>query len=406
MAEITELWKKRCADHFRLQLRYWNLIGKNSGIMFVLYVMVVAGGFYYNRWLDGLPENFPGGLLITFIFLLFAVRAPIRTFIARADLVFLLPIEARLGGYFRRSRIYSFLMQSFLLFVVWVLCMPLFFQTVDARPGAYLIVMTVVLIVKWWNIDCRWREQSIDDLVPLKVLRTGLSFIFLYSILNQLPLAVPAACLAAMIFASFFLFRYQAEKGLLKWDRVLEMENRQAMHFLRFANLFTDVPRLKQQVKARRFIGRLFPVRAFDQEHVYDQLFVKTFLRANDYFGIYIRLTGIGMLVCFFIRNGYYTAFVVAAAVYLTGLQVLDLWRHPLPQALAGMYPISEAVRRRRFIRFLFVLLAGQSVLISLAGAAAAGSVTAFLLFLAAGLLVSGLFAFGYTGRRLAKENQ
>lgn len=405
MAELIKLWRRRRADNFRMQLRYWNLIGKNSGLMFVLYAIVIIGGFYYKRWLDGLPKDFPAALMVTAILSVPAVRSPIRTFMRPADRVFLLPVEAELGGYFRMSKLYSFIIQSAFLIFFLLICAPLYAKS-SAGTASYWIVAAAVFAVKGWNIDCRWQEQSIDGIVPLKMLRFGLSFLFLYGLIGDLNGVVAAVCAIIMLLSGIFLFHRQAGRSLLKWDRVIEMENRQEMQFLRFANLFTDVPRLRHRVKARRLISAFFPVRAFGEENVYRQLFIKTFLRADDYFGIYMRLTAAGALICFFINNGYYTALVAAAVVYLTGLQLLPLWYHPFPQALAGMYPIAGRFRRKSFLRLILALLTAQSLIMSLAGALGVRSAASFLLFLAAGIGAGSLFTLVYTKQRLEKESR
>lgn len=404
MAELIRLWRRRRADNFQMQLRYWNLIGKNSGLMFVLYAAVIIGGFYYKRWLDVLPQAFPAALAVTAVLSVPAVRSPIRTFMQPADKVFLLPVEAELGGYFRMSRMYSFIFQSLFLIFFLLICAPLYAKS-SAGAASYWIVAAAAIAVKGWNIDCRWQEQSIDGTVPLKIIRFGFSFLFLYGFAGGLNLAVPAVCAAAMLISSIFLFRRPAGRSLLKWDRVIDMDNKQEMQFLRFANLFTDVPRLRHRVKARRLISALFPVRSFDEESVYRQLFIKTFLRADDYFGIYLRLTAIGALVCFFVNNGYYTALATAAFVYLTGLQLLPLWYHPFPQALAGLYPIAGRLRRRSFLKLIFSLFALQSLIMSLAGALGSRSPIGFLLFLAAGMAAGWLFTVAYTKQRLEKED-
>lgn len=406
MAELTSLWRRRRADNFQMQLRYWNLIGKNSGLMFVLYAMVIIGGFYYKRWLDGLPNDFPGELLVSFVLSVPAVRSPIRTFTQHADTVFLLPVEAELGGYFRLSRLYSFIIQSILLIFILLLCAPLYFHSPGGSSASYFAAAGAVFAVKWWNIDCRWQEQSIDFTLPLKILRSGLSFMLIYAVIAGLNLAVPAACLIIMLLSAVFLFRRQASRSLLNWDHVIDMEDKEGMQFLRFANLFTDVPRLKRSVRPRWLISGFFPVRSFGDKQVYDQLFIKTFIRADDYFGIYLRLTAIGMLICFFINNGIYTVFVVAAMVYLTGLQLLPLWSHPFPQALTGMYPVADRVKRLSFVRLLFAELAVQCAVLSAAGAIGMRSALSFPAFLAAGLIAGGLFSFGYARRRFAKEEQ
>lgn len=385
-----------------MQLRYWNLIGKNSGLMIVLYAIVIIGGFYYDRWLDGLPDRFPGALAVSLILVPLAVRSPIRTLLMPADSVFLLPVEPNMSGYFRRGRVYSFAVQSAALLSAWLICMPLYFETVGNLPADYAVVLLTALIAKGWNMDCRWRELFIEDLLPLKIIRLGLSFVFIFSAAARWPLFVSVVCLLVMLAAHAILFRRQAKDGLMDWARVLEMENQQEMQFLRFVNLFTDVPRLRRRTRSRRLISSLFPVRHFDAGHVYDQLFIKTFIRADAYFGIYIRLTLVGIVICMFVDNGYFTAFIVVSVIYLTGLQLLPLWKHPFPYALESMYPIDRPVKRRSFIRLLTGLLMMQSVLFGIFGAAGVSRLSALPVFLASGWLAVWLLV-GYAGRKTKK---
>ncbi|WKB36706.1 ABC transporter permease [Terrilactibacillus sp. S3-3] len=315
---------------------------------------------------------------------------------------FLLPIEAELDEYFRKSKMYSFLIQSAWLAALLIVISPLYFRSVDSSTGAYLLLAGAAFAAKAWNIDCHWCEQYIDERLPLKCLRGALSFLFIYAAASERSFLLLIVCCAVMLATSFFLFHRQAKVGLLKWDLLLEMENKQVMHFLRFANLFTDVPVLKRKVHPRRWLNGLVKIRSFEPESVFKQLFLKTFLRAGDYFGIYIRLTVVGAVGVFFLKNGYYTVFIIAAVVYLTGLQLIPLWKHPLPQALAGLYPIAEQVKQRNFIHILFRLLIAETVVLSAAGGIAVRSSIGFLLFLAAGTVVSALVVYGYVKRKIA----
>ncbi|TGA99182.1 ABC transporter permease [Sporolactobacillus shoreae] len=406
MDQLNQLWGRRCSRHFQMELRYWNLIGKNSGLMFFLYAMVIIGGFYYKKWLDGLPQDFPAALLLSVILALFVMRSPIRTFMQQADLVFLLPAEAELEPYFRKSRFYSFSIQIAAVIVVMIVCGPLYFHMKGSSGLSYFILTATAVALKGWNIDCHWKEMLIDYSQPLKILRFTLTFLLLYSVANQYPFYSTAACAAVILIASVFLFHRQSRSGLLSWKRIVEMEERQAMQFLRFANLFTDVPRLKHHIHARKMISRLFPIRSLSSKNVYRQLYIKTFIRSDDYFSSYIRLTLIGMLVCYFMNIGFYTVFVVASLIYLTGLQLLPLWTHPFPQALAGMYPIPERLRKQSFIQLVFILLTAETVVVSLSGAVRSAGVEGIFLFLLAGGAVSVLFPFFYVAHRIAGQDK
>ncbi|MET1247281.1 ABC transporter permease [Sporolactobacillus sp. STCC-11] len=403
MDGMSRLWSKRCRENFQMQLRYWNLIGRNSGLMFFVYAMILVGGFYYKKWLDTLPLNFPGVLVISIVLALACAHAPIRTFFQRADLVFLLPAEAELGDYFRKSKRYSFWMQSADLLVLWIICAPLYFQSTGLRTGMFFSGFAALLAVKAWAINCSWREQFIEDTLPLRFLRTTLSFCFIYFVLSRQNLIVIGACAVIMVLVAVFLFRRQAADALMRWSRILESDERQAMQFLRFANLFTDVPRLKRRTRARRLLSSLFPVRRFEKKTVFAQIFIKTFIRSDEYLGMYMRLTVIGALLAYFLNIGYFSVFIVVSVVYLTGLQLLPIWNHPFPQALAGLYPLAEQLKRDPFVQLATRLLIGQSFVLSLAAGFGTRSYTAFLIFICAGSAVGLFFSKSYIKRRIQR---
>ncbi|MCO7124930.1 ABC transporter permease [Sporolactobacillus shoreicorticis] len=401
MDEMNRLWKKRCRDNFQMQLRYWNLIGRNSGLMFFIYAMILIGGFYYKKWLDLLPDHFPGTLLVSILLTFVCAHAPIRTFIRRADLVFLLPAESELDDYFRRSRWYSFMIQSVTLLGVWIISMPLYSHESGYGGSSFLLGAVVLLAAKAWAIDCSWQEQFIEDTMPLRFLRTVLTFCLFYFVLSRQPLYVIGACVAIMLLTLFFLFRRQASGGLLHWNSICDSDNRQAMTFLRFANLFTDVPRLRRRTRPRRILSGLFPVQHFEEKEVFKQLFIKTFLRSDEYLGMYVRLTVIGALLGFFLNVGWFSVFIVVSVLYLTGLQLLPIWSHPFPQALAGLYPISKRLKNDPFVQMIARFLVGQAAVLSIAAGAGARSFIDFLLFLCTGFAVSLIFAYVFTKRRI-----
>ncbi|WP_139692596.1 ABC transporter permease [Sporolactobacillus terrae] len=405
MDAMSMLWEKRRRETFQMQLRYWNLIGRNSGLMFFLYAMILIGGFYYKKWLDTLPSHFPGVLLISVLVALAGAHAPVRTFTARADLVFLLPAEAELDRYFRKSRRYSFLMQSAFLLILWILCAPLYFHTTGYGNQSFLMGAAALLLAKGWNIDCSWQELFIRDTQVLRFLRTGLTFFWIYFVLSHQAWFVSVVCAAVMGCVSYLLFHRQADFGLLNWRKLLESDQRQAMQFLRFANLFTDVPRLRRRMHARRLISRFFPVRRFERRTVFEQIFIKTFLRSDEYLGMYMRLTVIGILLGIFLNIGLFSVFLVLSIVYLTGLQLVPLWQHPFPQALAGLYPLTHQEKSRPFVQLTALLLSGQSVIVSAATGFGTRSFADFLVFLGAGVGVSLLFSFMYLGKRVQLEN-
>ncbi|MFT8870728.1 MAG: ABC transporter permease [Sporolactobacillus sp.] len=391
MVQLRQLWRQRCADQLRMQLRYWNLIGRNSGLMFFAYAMVVVAAFYYKKWLDNLPPHFPGGVLIAAALTLVAVPSPVRTFMERADLVFLQPAAEELNGYFRKSRWYSFAAQSAVLLVLLLICAPLELRTAPVTRSAYVAFAALVLAAKAWNMDCAWQQLKMTFARALLVPRVLLTLLFFLALFSGAPLPVAGVCLLLMLLASCFVFHRLGRRGLLDWAALIAVEEHEAMKFLRFANLFTDVPRLAHHVRARRWLTGFLSPRGLNAQPVYRSLYSLTFLRSDDYLGQYVRLTVLGALAVYFAGLGLFTVFLAVSFVYLSGLQLLPLFGHPFPQALEGLYPLDEGEKQAAFRTLTHLLLILQSAV--LAAAALPHGLPAAALCLAGGLIVSLGFA-------------
>lgn len=404
MDKITALWYRRRSDYWKMASRYWKLIGKNSGFMFVLYVIIIVGSIYYKKWLDTLPDTFPSALLISVVVSLFVIRTPIRTFVQKADLVFLLPVEPKLDHYFKKSRQYSFLLQCVSLLFIMIIFSPLYFRMINPNAWAFLTTLVLIFAVKWWNIDCRWQEQFLLRVNESKLIRGVLSFLFVYGVVNGDYFIYVLLLIVIMFIFSFYYSHRQAMDRLLKWDRLLEMENKQLMLFLKFANLITDVPLIKGRVKPRSWLNGLTNMFRYEQGSVFKNYFIKTFIRADEYFGIYLRLTVVGAIIGLIFNNGYSIYFVLAAVIYITGLQLLPLWYHSVPQALADLYPIADKMKKKSFVAILFPLLFMQGVILSIVFSLSVGTIQSFILLFIIGCLISIVFTFGYVQRKIKKS--
>ena len=74
------------------------------------------------------------------------------------------------------------------------------------------------------------------------------------------------------------------------------------MRFYRFANYFTDVPHLKGSVSRRAWLGFLMGPPKFGQSECAEHIWSKrTFIRTDDIFWLWVRLTVISVLGASFI---------------------------------------------------------------------------------------------------------
>jgi predicted ABC-type exoprotein transport system permease subunit len=67
----------------------------------------------------------------------------VRTLLKEADLVFLLPLEPKMGTYFKHSFKYSYLSQLFPLLALSLVCMPLFFAVSPGYKSSILQIKRI-----------------------------------------------------------------------------------------------------------------------------------------------------------------------------------------------------------------------------------------------------------------------
>ncbi|WP_084006659.1 ABC transporter permease [Guptibacillus hwajinpoensis] len=367
MMHLDTLWKERSGAFWNIALRYFRLIG-NSSFLFTVVLTLIFGAYYYSELLKVLPETFPGLIVITAITAVVLVRTPLRFFLYEADLVFLLPAEGKLNGYFRKSLIYSFLLQVFTTIVVLTILAPLYQHETNAGTGYYVFVIAVLIILKGLNVIMKWLELHLPahrSVVGYIIVRLFLTMLITYLLLIQAQWLYVTLSAGLIVGILFLLFLPLQKKYSIKWEKLLSIDEHQSMKFYRTANLFTDVPKLKQSVKHRRMLSALAE-KVLPVKTVYATLYQKAFIRSNEYFGIYIRLLLVGLGVIAFVPSE--TGRIIGAAliVYLTAVQLRTLYPHYQAHVMVKLYPISDMDQERAYRALLIRLLSTQAAAFAL----------------------------------------
>src|SRR5699024_10644153 len=109
----SQLFAKRLSAHIKELSRYLRYI-LTGHIIIAMVFIVSAMSVYYQRFLENLPPAFPSAWVIAIVLGSVAAYSPIQTLLKKADVIFLLPAEDRLAGYFRRTLVYSYIAQLYL----------------------------------------------------------------------------------------------------------------------------------------------------------------------------------------------------------------------------------------------------------------------------------------------------
>jgi ABC-2 type transport system permease protein len=401
MFDVKKLWKERFNRRMKELSRYLRYI-LNGHIMIVMVFLLGSAAFYYQQWLTSVSEQFPAAIIMAFTLAFILTYTPIYTFLTEADRIFLLPLEKKLQGFFKRAITVSFLLHAYLIIMGLAVFMPMYARVNDGNFQAFLPFLLAVLVIKVLNLLIRWKVQYyVEKSVHLfdTLIRYAVNAVFLFFLFSNEGLLFLFPEIVLLLLLYVYYSRNTKEKGL-KWETLIEQEEKRMTSFYRLANLFTDVPHLRDRVKRRSWLDWLFSRLAFAQKNTFSHLFIRTFLRAGDYFGLFVRLTIIGAAGIYFLSFGYGQILLVLLFMYLTGFQLMPLWNHHQNKLWVQLYPLNEGLKEQSFKSLVSRILYLQALLLSLAVLANGDGITA-IISLIAGIGFAYLFTQFYVQKKL-----
>jgi len=401
MFDEKKLWKNRAGGRMKDLGRYLRYIF-NGHLVIVLLFLIGTAAFYYQKWIETLSTDFPAELILAVIIGFFATYSPVYNFLLEADRVFLLPLEEKLKGYFLRSGIASFVFQGYILLMVLAVLMPIYAHVSNNGFSSFIPFLAVLLIVKCWNLAITWKINYYVELSVHRwdiVVRFFLNAAFSYLLFKQANVII-LFIIALIMCLYYYSFSARTKKMGLKWDQLIDQEEKRMASFYRLANMFTDVPKLKDTVKRRKWLDLLISRVSFSQDKTYLYLFSRTFLRSSDYLGLFLRLTVIGALGIYFISFGLGQILLSVLFLYLTGFQLLPLWNHHQNKLWVDIYPVASKYKTASFHFLLMIILTIQSIVFALF-ILVKGEMFISLLTLFAGLAFSYIFVYFYGKNRL-----
>lgn len=369
MINAKEFWTKRFSEHMKETSRYLKYIF-NGHIAVAMLFFISALAYYYQQWLQELPEDFPTAWIIAIAFGFMASYSPVRTLLQEPDLVFLLPAEYQLGDYFTRCLYYSYVVQLYVIFLISAALGPLYFASYpELGTQYYLMMIGVVLIVKVWNMVSNWwmlkernpRTRAIDQLVKA-LLNVAIFYFFAQG--EWVYASIVTIMLVGVV---LYTYTISKRKAGLAWDLLVSKDQQRMRTFYRIANMFTDVPHLKNTVKKRHAIVRaLVNGIPYRQEKTYSYLYRITFIRSSDYLGMYLRLIAIGGLAIWFVPNVWVKVAFAILFLYLSAFQMMTLWNHHRTIAWLDLYPVKKEWKEEALLSWLKQIMLFQTFVFGL----------------------------------------
>lgn len=406
MNSIDEIWKTRVNHHINETRAYLKYM-LNDHLLFVFIFLAAGGAITYQKWLETLSPNFPAILIMTIIFSLIVISSNVRTLLIEADMVFLLPMEHKLKSYFKKAFSYSLITQSFIIIVGIILFSPLYFKVAHVNGRVLLISLILLLIVKYWNLRISWKMGYFTDWAAKWsdfLVRFAMNVCVIFFILSQQYVFVLVLFLLMAGYDGYF--SKLVKPKAIKWDQLIKKEEEKKQSFYKMANLFTDVPKLKKRAKRRKYLDWILKQVNYHQENVYEYLYLRALLRSGDYFGIIIRLTIIGSFILTFINEQLVgSSIVMVVFTFLTGIQIMSLYKHFELLELPNLYPHADKNRLHSFIKIIFRILIVQTIIYAVVNFITS-TLYIFVVTLCVDVLFVSVFVLVYMKNRLNKSEK
>lgn len=366
MFDDKQLWKKRLSETSKEMGRYLRYIFNGHLVVVMLFLLGTAA-FYYQEWINSLTPQFPVAFVMSLVIVPFLTYSPTYTFLKQPDKIFLLPVETKLTDYFFRSQLVSIFFQSYILLLLLAALMPMYVQVYNSSYKQFFLLFFIVVGLKSLNVFIRHDifyhiERSVhrfDSIVRFFI--NGLALYLLFSQANMIYVFIFIALLVVLY---LYFHKVRKEKGI-NWELLIELEEKRMGSFYRLANLFTDVPKLKERIRRRKWLDWLLRSIVNKQENTYTYLYARTFLRSGDYFGLFIRLTIIGGVCIYFVTSTGQLLFALLF-IYLTGFQLMPLRLHHENNLFVELYPVSEEMKMKTFQQILSRVLFIQSLIFTI----------------------------------------
>lgn len=359
--DLKQIRSRRSGSFWGGILPYMGYVLQSGVAMMFLFCLIA-----FAAWYTSLVRNVPEGLPIHWIALVllapFAVGGGFRTFLQPADIIFLLPQEARMPEYFapawRGNVIRKYAVLAIILITLW----PLYIASeVNPKPFGFtaLLLAGLSLLLSFGS----WREQLMVSRLAAAVyrlLRWAVGFLIVAAWLWH-----PAG--RSLIFIIVLAAAYAAALWLpprfsVPWELLIETEKVQAARSMMVLGWFVEVPGREQRVHTRRLFSRFGQRIPWEPGLAYRYLLTKSFIR-SDMFMIAVRAAIVGALLTWLSEYGWMSGIVYLFFVFLLGVQLSELRRVHSESFWLSIYPIPDGSRKKNAIALIFRLQLWLSLL-------------------------------------------
>lgn len=368
MKNLHDVWSVRFLHYINEVQKYMRFVFTGH-IAIVLVFIVGAGGYQYSEWLKEVSTSFPGEWVVAAIIGIMVAFSRPTTLLREPDQVYLLPLESKMPLYLKKALRWTFWSQILPVFVLYVVSIPLLKAVTTLNTNAIWLGVLLAVILKYVNIELefvyRFKERGAGIWLN-RIWRILLSFVtMLVMLMGNIVLAIVGVLVLIMI---LFIMQRRGVGETIPYEHFVKLEQNRMMNFYRFANYFTDVPHLRGSIRRRAWLDWLYRTVPYGQQNTQLYLVYRTFIRTDDYFYLWLRLTIIAAVVAAFVDITIVSWIVAGALSFATTIQLKQALLISHDFRMDMLYPVPNELRTQAVRKCLRMLIVVQAIIVTFSG--------------------------------------
>ena len=389
MKNLRDVWSSRFMHYIGEVQKYMQFIFTGH-IAIVLVFLIGAGGYQYSEWLKVVQTDFPAEILIAvFIGVLLAFSRP-TTLLREPDQVYLLPLESKMSLYFSKALAWTFWSQVWIVAIVYIVSIPLLKAVTDLTTIDIWSILLLVIVLKYISVRGEFSYRYSERGQMVWVDRLIRAIIFASAVYMGLQAQLLLTIVATVISVIYIIvFRKKSVGEPVPYEHFVKLEQNRMMSFYRFANYFTDVPHLHGSIRRRGWMDWLYKFVPYGKNNAQKYLVFRTFVRTDDHFYLWLRLTAISAVIAAFVDIPIVTWIVAAALSFATTIQLKQALLSSGEFRMDMLFPLPDNARRLAVKQIVRIAMITQAIIVGLC----AITQPMFYIVVVIGLVISELTA-------------
>ena len=368
MSNIEHIFSDRRKKEQELKLKYSKYIFNSHLIMFLI-IVLGAALINYSKWIATASqfELYSVFIAATLIFSYYLVSTKVKTYIKEADSVFLLPLEK----YYRKiglKTVMNLTITHIIAVIIFYFATKPITNIIGSinKLGVCLLLMIIIInnLLKYFQVI------HYTELVWVKIILFIVTFIqiLVVFIVNMYIHIFDIIGVVALAYCTYYVMKNATnkassedqEKFVVKWNEAAEYDKHRMESYLKFVNMFVDVPLSGVKVARRKYFDVLLPrvtKENFNNENSFKYYYYRVFLRQENTVFLALRLMLLVGLVIFSFKNTYVSAMAIISYSYLTIIQLVPLYKQMSNNIWHSILPVDESIKVGSFKKMLSIVI-------------------------------------------------